>query len=297
MGTPSFATMIFNTLIDCKEFEVVALFTQPDKKGNKNRITKPHIKEFYEKNSLSMPIYQMDKLNKSSDVELIKSLKPDFIIVAAFGQILQKEILDIATCINLHASILPLYRGSSPIQYSILNGDKYSGITAMLMEEGLDCGDILAIKFVDIKDSTNEELFNSLSIASASLIIDVIKNFTNILPIKQKHALSNYAPKIKKEDGMVKFLNATTIDRKYRAYLGWPSIYLDNGLKLTNIRLEEKVSKNQQGEILSIKKDYIIIGCLVGSITISSVQIPTKKETTATTYVTTKQLKVGDIFS
>ena len=142
MGTPDYATVIFQELLE-SHYEVVALFTQPDKKvGRKQILTYPHIKQFCVDNGLSLPIYQPTTLKDEKIINSIKSLNPDFIIVAAYGQILPKQILNIAPCINLHASLLPKYRGASPIQSAILNNDKYSGVTAMMMEETLDSGDI-----------------------------------------------------------------------------------------------------------------------------------------------------------
>jgi len=147
-GTPSFATAIFCDLIKSKNIDVIAIFTQPDKLGDKNKITKPHIKEFCESNNIKIPLIQEENINNQKNIEYIKSLEPDFIIVAAFGQIFKKELLDISVAINLHTSILPQYRGSSPIQYAILDNKSYTGVTAMLMSEGLDCGDILSIKYI-----------------------------------------------------------------------------------------------------------------------------------------------------
>ena len=147
MGTPDYATTIFKELIKSK-YEIVGLFTQPDKPvGRKQLLTPPHIKQFCIDENLNIPIFQPLKLRGNEEAKnQIEFLKPDFIIVAAYGQILPKEILDIAPCINLHASLLPKYRGASPIQESLLNDDNYTGVTSMLMEEGLDSGDILGFQ-------------------------------------------------------------------------------------------------------------------------------------------------------
>ncbi|MDR0467732.1 MAG: methionyl-tRNA formyltransferase, partial [Campylobacteraceae bacterium] len=139
MGTPSYATRIFKALIDDKNFEITSVFTQPDKpSGRGNHLTPPDIKIFIQDNDINVKIFQPESIKNDEIVESIKSQKPDFIVVAAYGKILPLSILNIAPCINLHASLLPKYRGASPIQYAILNADKFTGITAMLMEEGLD---------------------------------------------------------------------------------------------------------------------------------------------------------------
>lgn len=188
MGTPDYATVIFDRLIKSQDYQVVGLFTQPDKKvGRKQVLTPPHIKQYCLDNSLTLPIFQPEKLRNNSEVvEIIKNLKVDFIIVAAYGQILPKEILELAPCINLHASILPKYRGASPIQESILNDDTYTGVTSMLMEEGLDSGDILAIEYLKLEDNMLvDEVFNKLSFIAANLTITTLDNFNKINPKKQ----------------------------------------------------------------------------------------------------------------
>jgi methionyl-tRNA formyltransferase len=152
----------------------------------------------------------------------IKKINPDFIIVAAYGQILPKAILEIAPCINLHASLLPKYRGASPIQESLLNDDKYTGVTSMLMEEGLDSGDILGLQYLKITPSMEvAEAFEKLSIIAAKLTITTLDNYENIKPLKQNEAEVSFCKKIKKEDGLVNFLDAKNLYLKYKAYSYW----------------------------------------------------------------------------
>ncbi|MGE0050958.1 MAG: methionyl-tRNA formyltransferase, partial [Arcobacter sp.] len=210
MGTPDYATTIFKELINSK-YDVVALFTQPDKPvGRKQILTPPHIKQYCLDENLDISIFQPIKLRGNEEAKKqIEELKPDFIIVAAYGQILPKEILDIAPCINLHASLLPKYRGASPIQESLLNDDYFTGVTSMLMEEGLDSGDILGLQYLKI-NSTMEvsEAFEKLSIIAANLTITTLDNFENIKPLKQNESEVSFCKKIKKDDGLVNFLNA-----------------------------------------------------------------------------------------
>jgi methionyl-tRNA formyltransferase len=188
MGTPDYATEIFKELLNHKEFNIVGLFTQPDKKvGRKQILTPPHIKQYCIDKNIDTRIFQPEKLSTEDNIKIIKNLEPDFIIVAAYGQLLCQNILDIAQCINLHASILPKYRGASPIQEAILNKDKFTGVTAMKMELGLDTGDILSTQCITIKHKKVDEVFNELSKVASKLTIKVLKEFENIVPQKQNH--------------------------------------------------------------------------------------------------------------
>ena len=200
MGTPDYATTILKELLQ-SNYELVGLFTQPDKPvGRKQLLTPPHIKQYCLDSNLTIPIYQPLKLRGNEEAKKqIEELNPDFIIVAAYGQILPKDILDIAPCINLHASLLPKYRGASPIQESLLNDDIYTGVTSMLMEEGLDSGDILGFQYLKISQRMEvSEAFDELSKIAAKLTITTLNNFENIKAIKQNEADVSFCKKIKK---------------------------------------------------------------------------------------------------
>ena len=297
MGTPDYATTIFKELINSK-YEVIGLFTQPDKPvGRKQVLTPPHIKQYCLDENLNLPIFQPIKLRGNEEAKKqIEDLKPDFIIVAAYGQILPKEILDIAPCINLHASLLPKYRGASPIQESLLNDDYFTGVTSMLMEEGLDSGDILGLQYLKITSTMEvSEAFEKLSIIAATLTITTLDNFENIKPIKQNEAEVSFCKKIKKEDGLVNFLDAKKLYLKYKAYSYWPGIFLESELKLKDIELVEQNSINKEGEILEISKDFIVIGCKKGSLKIKTLQAPSKKAISSVDFIRGQRLEVGDI--
>lgn len=296
MGTPSYATEILKELLASK-YEVVGIFTQEDKPvGRKQLLTPPHIKQFCIDNSLDIPIFQPKKLKDNLVAYLsILDLKPDFIIVAAYGQILPKDILNIAPCINLHASILPNYRGASPIQEGILNDDKYLGVTSMFMEEGLDCGDILGFSYLRNNNLLVDEAFEKLSILAAKLTITTLNNFENIRPLKQNNCEASFCKKIKKEDGLVDFFDAKKLFLKYKAYSFWPTIFLKSDLKIKDIELIEESSKNEAGKILEISKNYIIVACLTGTLKIKTIQAPSKKAINAVEYIRGQRLEVGDI--
>ena len=299
MGTPDYATTIFKELIASK-YDVVGLFTQPDKPvGRKQILTPPHIKQYCIDENISLPIFQPLKLRGNEEAKKqIEELKPDFIIVAAYGQILPKEILDIAPCINLHASLLPKYRGASPIQESLLNDDFYTGVTSMLMEEELDSGDILGLQYLKITSSMEvSEAFERLSKIAAKLTITTLDNYENIKPIKQNESEVSFCKKIKKEDGLVNFSNAKNLYLKYKAYSYWPGIFLESELKLKDINLVETDSVNEEGKILEISKDFIVIGCKKGSLKIATLQAPSKKAISSVDYIRGQRLEVGDLLS
>jgi methionyl-tRNA formyltransferase len=299
MGTPDYATVIFEKLLEL-DYEIVALFTQPDKPvGRKQELKPPHIKQFALENGLSLPIYQPTTLKDSNTHKIIKDLQPDIIIVAAYGQILPKEILQIAPCINLHASLLPKYRGASPIQQTLLNNDKYSGVTAMFMDVGLDSGDILGFKYVAIKkDMVVYELFDQLSICASKLTIEVLKKFDKIKPKKQNLSLVSHCKKVLKSDGLVSFNDANIFYNKYRAYKTWPDIFLESGLKIKECICDDFNSTNDSsGVILEIGKDFIIVSCLIGAVKILKVQPSSKKAMGVVDYIRGKRLEIGDNFS
>ncbi len=297
MGTPDYATAIFEVLLASK-YEIIGLFTQPDKPvGRKQILTPPHIKQYCLDNALNLPIFQPLRLrNNSEATEQIKELNPDFIIVAAYGQILPKEILEIAPCINLHASLLPKYRGASPIQESLLNDDEFTGVTSMLMEEGLDTGDILGLEYLKIT-STMEvaQAFNELSKIAASLTIKTLDKFETIMPKKQNDALSSLCKKIKKEHGEVAFKNAKKLYQTYKAYSYWPGVFLNSGLKLKDISLADETSVNSEGEILEMGSDFVKVGCLKGALIIKTLQAPSKKAVSSVDYIRGQRFEVGSI--
>lgn len=297
MGTPDYATTIFEELLN-SSYELVGLFTQPDKPvGRKQVLTPPHIKQFCINKDLSLPIYQPEKLRGNTEAkEQIEALNPDFIIVAAYGQILPKEILDIAPCINLHASLLPKYRGASPIQESLLNDDNFTGVTSMFMEEGLDSGDILGLQYLKITSTMEvQEAFAKLSDIAAKLTITTLNDFDKIKPKKQNEAEVSFCKKIKKEDGLVSLEDAKALFLKYKAYSYWPGVFLESGLKLKDIELIDECSSNKEGELLEIAKDYIILGCIKGSLKIKTLQAPSKKAVNSADYIRGQRLQEKDL--
>ena len=295
MGTPSYATEILKKLLHEEVFEVVSLITQPDKPvGRKQILTPPDTKKYCLENGVDIDIFQPQTLRDRQSIDYIKSHQPDFIVVAAFGQILPKAVLEIAPCINLHASLLPKYRGASPIQAAILAREKFSGATSMLMDEGLDTGEMLGFSVTEIAGMDATALFEKLSLMAAELCIDTLKNFRQIKPLKQYGCESSYAKKITKSDGLVDCKDAQNVYAKYLAFIFWPGIYLKSGLKLKKIALHNQSRLHEAGEILEIGEDHIVVGCGRGALKVFVVQPPSKKEMGIIDYIRGKRFKVGD---
>ena len=294
MGTPDYASSILQRLIDDESIEVVAVYTQPDKPiGRKKIMTPPIVKVLAEENSIT--VYQPNRLRDESVVSELLEIPCDYIVVAAYGQILPKTILDHAPCINLHASILPQYRGASPIQQSLLNGDKESGVTAMLMDVGLDTGDILQIKRIAIDDNEMlQTLFDRLTETASDLTIEVLKNFNQLVPIKQDDKEATHCSKISKADGEVQFDKAISLYNRYRAFTPWPGVFLQSGLKLKKIVLENSKPYSSAGKILRIDSDSIIVSTFEGAIRIYTVQPPSKKEMKVLDYLNGARLSCDD---
>jgi len=294
MGTPHYAKEILQILIDDEKIELPLVITQPDRKaGRKGELKAPDVKVLALENNLN--ILQPERLSDKGIYEAIVSAKPDFIVVAAFGQLLPKSILDIAPCINLHASLLPQYRGASPVQQSLLNADEFTGITAMLMEEGLDSGPILGYRYFKIPETMLlPELMNRLSDDACALTTDIIYRFETIAPMEQVRAMATYCKKIKKSDGLVDFSSASDFYDKYRAFEGWPGIFVEDGMKIKEVTLVETLSKNEKGIILELKDESIVVACIKGSLEIRILQPASKKAVNAKAYCVGRGLKVGN---
>lgn len=298
MGTPSYATEILKALVEAPDIEVTGLVTQPDKPvGRKQQLMPPDTKRYLQAHAPGVAIFQPKSLKSEESVAWITEQNPDFIVVAAFGQILPRAVLEIAPCINLHASLLPRYRGASPIQAAILSGDRYSGVTAMAMDEGLDTGDMLAFSVTEIVDKDAVTLFDELSHMAAALTLRTLRLYTRIAPIPQLGCDSSYAGKITKKDGEVACEDAGSVWRKYLAFIFWPGIYLPEGLKLKKIALMTEEGVHAPFTILSIEEDHIVLGCGRGALRVYRVQPPSKKEMDILSYIRGKRLKVGDTLS
>jgi len=294
MGTPHYAREILDSLVQADDMNVSLVLTQPDRPvGRKKILTAPPVKVLAEEYGIK--ILQPNRLNDEGIEEAIRFENPDFIVVAAFGQILPKSILDIAPCINLHASLLPQYRGASPVQQSLLNGDLKTGVTSMMMEEGLDTGAMLEkTEFIIPTDMRLHVLMQQLTEDACDLTLTTIRNYKNIIPVEQNENEASLCKKIKKSDGEIDFDDAGVIYNKYRAFQGWPGIFMENGTKLDELSLVDNTSNNRKLEILSFDEESVVIACVKGALKIGTLQPVSKKAMTAKAYCVGRGLKVGD---
>ena len=297
MGTPTYAQKILEELISADDLNVVAVYTQPDKPVGRKKIITPSAVKVTAKEA-NINLYQPTTLKSRDVIDELLGIECDLIIVAAYGQILPKEILQHAPCINLHASILPKYRGASPIQEALLNGDKETGITAMKMDEGLDTGDIIKISRVSIgDDEMAKSLLDRLTEAAAALTLDVVRNYDTYKSQKQNDSQASYCSKISRSDGEVQFDNASKLYNRYRAFTPWPGVFLSSGLKLKEIKLHRSQGQYKSGEIIEINDKSIVVGCTTGAVEIYTVQPVSKKEMPVLSYINGKRLQIADHLS
>lgn len=297
MGTPSYADEILKKLISQNDIEIVAVYTQPDKPVGRKRIMTPSPVKVTAQ-QYNIDIYQPYSLRDDMSISEFLKLQCDYVVVAAYGQILPQKILNHVPCINLHASILPKYRGASPIQEAILNDDKQTGVTAMKMDKGLDTGDIIKNASVAIEPGEMvNSLYERLSKTACELTLDVLRNYDLYTPVAQDNQAASYCGKITKQDGLVDFGDAVSIYNKYRAFQTWPGIYLQSGLKLKVVDLHDAKGAYAAGQILAVEEKYIVVGCTRGCVKIYKVQPPSKKEMDAVSYINGKRLGCEDYLS
>lgn len=264
MGTPDFAVPILETLIN--NTEVVLVVTQPDRMvGRKKILTPSPIKEMAIKNNI--PVFQPEKIR--IEYEEIKKYKPDLIITCAYGQIIPKTVLDIPPlgCINVHASLLPKYRGGAPIHHAIINGEEKTGITIMYMDESMDTGDIIFMKEIPILESdTVESMHEKLSDLGAHMLEEVLPSIINKTNkrLKQNNEEATYAPTIKREDEHLNFTSsAKDVFNKVRGLNSWPlanTLINEEEVKVLEGYIGE-MTNEEPGIIVNIKKDAIGIAC------------------------------------
>ncbi|MCX6073283.1 MAG: methionyl-tRNA formyltransferase [Campylobacterales bacterium] len=297
MGTPEYARDILQTLITAEDVEVVAVYTQPDKPvGRKAILTPPSVKVLAQQ--YDIPIFQPNRLRDEDVVDEVLEIPCDLIIVAAYGQILPKAILDYVPCINLHASILPQYRGASPIQQTLLNDDNQSGVTAMWMDVGLDTGAIIEISTLDIApDEMVESLYERLTTLACDLTLNVIRMWDRKSAAPQEEDKATHCKKISKSDGLITFDDAFEIHNRYRAFTPWPGIFTESGLKIKSLTLEECESIGNAGEIIAIDLNSIVVACTRGSLRVTTLQAPSKQETSAVAYLNGKRWVCGNILA
>lgn len=307
MGTPDFAVSILDALADAG-FEISAVVTQPDRpKGRGHAVAMSAVKT--RALALGLPVLQPEKIRKEPEfVQKLRDMNPDVIVVAAFGQILPKDVLDIPRlgCVNVHASLLPKYRGAAPIQWAVINGEKETGVTTMLMDEGLDDGDILEQKTVALDPKeTGGSLFDRLADAGAELIVSTLKKLEKgeITPIKQNDAEATHVGMLKKETGDIDWKkDARSIECLIRGLNPWPTAFSSLDGQTIKIWDADVVSANDNkeaapGEILRADKSGILVRTGDGDLLIRELQPLGKRRMTAEQYLNGHKIQAGEHFT
>lgn len=292
MGTPEFAVPSLEKLRE--GFEVAAVFTQPDKpKGRGKKLAMSEVKEAALRHGI--PVYQPSDLKNDKElIQLMKDISPDFIVVVAYGQILSKEVLDIPKygCINLHASLLPKYRGAAPINWAIIRGEEFSGNTTMLMDVGLDTGDMLKKSEVPITEAmTAGELHDILKEDGAELLVQTLKGLAEgkIKGQKQVDWDGFYASMLNKDMAAIDWKKTNQdIHNHIRGLNPWPVAYThykDSVMKIYSSAVLGQESASEPGTIEDVSKDGIVVSCGVGQLLIKKVQFPGGKPLDVSEYI------------
>ena len=303
MGTPDFSVPSLNSLINAGH-EVVLCVTQPDReRGRGKKVSFSPVKECAI--SHNIPVLQPEKIKDPEAVDELRKYEADVFIVVAFGQILPKEVLEMPRfgCINVHASLLPKYRGAAPIQWAILNGDKETGITIMQMGEGLDDGDILSQRKIAIdKEETGGSLFEKLADLGGELLVDTLKEIekNNIKPEKQDEEKATKVGMIHKDMGRIDFNDpAIKIERQVRGLYPWPSAYTKINGKGVKVFLSEALNENREGkepgEVIKADRDGFLIQTGSGILSLKELQPEGKKRMNYSDFLNGNPVKTGTV--
>ena len=301
MGTPDFAVGALEALVEAGH-EVVAVVTQPDKpKGRGKEMQQTPVKVCALKHNIE--VFQPKKIKTPEAVEVLRGYAADLFVVAAFGQILSKNILDMPKygCVNIHASLLPKYRGAAPIQWAILDGEKETGVTIMQMNEGLDTGDMLTKVVIPIEDTdTGESLFDKLAKAGAKLMVETIPQIEagTLVPQPQDDSLSSYAKMIRKEMGIIDWeKEAVVLERLVRGMNSWPSAYThfnNKTLKIWEAAVESGNYDVAPGTVAEVTKNSIKVQTGKDLLVLKQVQLEGKKRMEVSAFLLGYSVKVGE---
>ncbi len=304
MGTPDFSVGTLEALIEAGH-EVCLVVTQPDKpKGRGKEMQFTPVKEAAVKHGI--PVFQPVKIRQPECIEELKKYDADVMIVVAFGQILPKEILEMTPygCINVHASLLPAYRGAAPIQWAVIRGDKVSGVTTMQMDEGLDTGDmIMKTELVLAEDETGESLHDKLAEAGAKLCVETLKAVEagTAVRIPQTETTTPYAKMLDKKMGDIDWnQSAESIERLVRGLNSWPSAYTHWGKKVVKIWKAKATDEDKNtalpGTIIHVTRDYFSVQTGKGILNVYELQIPGKKRMETSAFLRGYTLEEGTVF-
>lgn len=300
MGTPEFAVPSLEKLVEAG-YDIPLVVTQPDRKGNRGKVTFSPVKECAIQHNI--PVEQPYQIREDEEfMAKLESLHPDFIVVAAFGQILPERVLNIPKydCVNVHGSLLPKLRGAAPMQYSILQGDPVSGVTIMKMAKGLDTGDMISQAEMNIEGMTIHEFSEKLAVLGADLLVKTLPEIAegNVTYTPQNDAESSYASMIRKTDGLTDFSGAAAEEeRKIRAYDPWPALYSYlNGKQMKFFQAEvlDDAEEHEPGVISAVDKNSFTVDCGRGRLRILEVQLQGKKRMSAGDFLRGTGVSKGD---
>ena len=304
MGTPDFSVGTLEALVQAGH-EVVLAVTQPDKpKGRGGKMQYTPVKE--KALEYDIPVFQPVKVREKSCVEKLDSYKADVMVVVAFGQILPREILELTPygCINVHASLLPKYRGAAPIQWSIIDGETVTGVTTMQMDEGLDTGDMLLKTEVPLEpDETGGSLHDKLSVARAKLCVETLKALEEktVTPEKQGETPTKYARMLDKELGKIDWTkDAASIERLVRGLNPWPSAYTSwegKTMKIWSAEVVDRECKAPCGTVAEVTKTDFSVQTGKGLLKVTELQIPGKKRMAADAFLRGYKMETGTLLA
>ena len=302
MGTPDFAVGALEAIVEAGH-EVVLVVTQEDKpKGRGKEIQYTPVKEAAIRHGIE--VYQPHRVKNEESVTKLRDYNADVFVVAAYGQILSKELLDMPKygCVNIHASLLPKYRGAAPIQWSIIDGEDVTGVTTQMMAEGIDTGDILDVIEVEIdREETGGSLFDKLTVAGSEVILTTLKKLEDgtVTRTPQDHSKSTYAKMLDKKMGNIDFeKSAEEIERLIRGLNPWPSAYtVYNGktIKIWKAEVSDKEYEGSYGQIVDKTKKAIIIKTGKGALAITELQLEGKKRMTTEAFLCGAGFEIGEM--
>lgn len=303
MGTPDFSATVLKGLLESKQYEILAVVTQPDRAvGRKKEIRMTPVKELAL--DYGLPIYQPEKLSKSAELDSLMNLNADGIVTAAFGQFLPSKLLDsVNFAVNVHASLLPKYRGGAPIHYAIINGDKEAGVTIMEMVKEMDAGDMIARRAIPIEETDNVgTMFEKLALVGRDLLLESLPSYLagDLKPVPQDKNQVTFSPNILPEEERIDWTKTNhQIFNQIRGMNPWPVAHtLLNGERFKIYEATPVEGLGQAGEILVIGKKELIVATGEGALSLQTVQPAGKSKMTIIDFLNGlgRQLSVGDFF-
>ena len=303
MGTPDFSATVLKGLLESKQYEILAVVTQPDRAvGRKKEIRMTPVKELAL--DYGLPIYQPEKLSKSAELDSLMNLNADGIVTAAFGQFLPSKLLDsVNFAVNVHASLLPKYRGGAPIHYAIINGDKEAGVTIMEMVKEMDAGDMIARRAIPIEETDNVgTMFEKLALVGRDLLLESLPSYLagDLKPVQQDKNQVTFSPNILPEEERIDWTKTNRqLFNQIRGMYPWPVAHtLLNGERFKIYEATPVEGAGQPGEILAIGKKELIVAAGESALSLKTVQPAGKSKMTIIDFLNGlgRQLSVGDFF-